>query len=163
MNLLQSSTRPSTNLPMMTSSNVNIFRVTGPLWGESTGDRWIPLTQRPVTWSLDAFFHLRLDKRLTKPSRSWRFETPLCSLLRHIIAMTTRLCSEQHNCVIFKIIYICNFRPKPILYYNLAISHPHIAFISVDVSFWHFSFILLWFMQYLRSIIWLKIAYIRIE
>ena len=23
---------------------VNIFRVTGPLWGESTGHRWIPLT-----------------------------------------------------------------------------------------------------------------------
>ena len=29
---------------MMTSSNGNIFRVTGPLWGEFTGDRWIPLT-----------------------------------------------------------------------------------------------------------------------
>ena len=30
---------------IMTSSNGNIFRVTGPLWGESTGDRWIPLTK----------------------------------------------------------------------------------------------------------------------
>ena len=30
---------------MMTSSNGNIFRVTGPLWRESTGDRWIPLTK----------------------------------------------------------------------------------------------------------------------
>ena len=29
---------------MMTSSNGNIFRVTGPLCGEFTGDRWIPLT-----------------------------------------------------------------------------------------------------------------------
>ena len=28
----------------MTSSNGNILRVTGPLWGES-GDRWIPLTK----------------------------------------------------------------------------------------------------------------------
>ena len=28
---------------MMTSSNGNVFRVNGPLWGESTGDRWIPL------------------------------------------------------------------------------------------------------------------------
>ena len=28
---------------MMMSSNGNIFRVTGPLWGESTGHRWIPL------------------------------------------------------------------------------------------------------------------------
>ena len=30
---------------MMTSSNGNIFRVTGPLRGESTGDQWIPLTE----------------------------------------------------------------------------------------------------------------------
>ena len=29
----------------MTSSNGNIFRVTGPLWGESIDDRWIPLTK----------------------------------------------------------------------------------------------------------------------
>ena len=37
---------PSTSLSgdvnMMTSSNGNIFPVTGPLWGESTGRRWIP-------------------------------------------------------------------------------------------------------------------------
>ena len=30
---------------MMTSTNGNIFRVTGPLWGESTGHWWIPLTK----------------------------------------------------------------------------------------------------------------------
>ena len=30
---------------MMTSSNGNFFRVTGPLWRESTGHRWIPLTK----------------------------------------------------------------------------------------------------------------------
>ena len=30
---------------MMTSSNRNIFRVTGPLWGEFTGQRWICLTK----------------------------------------------------------------------------------------------------------------------
>ena len=30
---------------MMTSSNGNIFRVTGPLRGEFTGDRWIPRTK----------------------------------------------------------------------------------------------------------------------
>ena len=29
----------------MTSSKRNFFRVTGPWWGESTGDRWIPLTK----------------------------------------------------------------------------------------------------------------------
>ena len=30
---------------MMTSSNGNIFRVAGPLWGEFTCHRWIPLTR----------------------------------------------------------------------------------------------------------------------
>ena len=30
---------------MMTQSNENIFRVTGPLWWESTADRWIPFTK----------------------------------------------------------------------------------------------------------------------
>ena len=30
---------------MMTSSNGNDFHVTAPVWGESTGHRWIPLTK----------------------------------------------------------------------------------------------------------------------
>ena len=30
---------------MVTSSNGNVFRVTGPLYGEYTGHRWIPLTK----------------------------------------------------------------------------------------------------------------------
>ena len=34
---------------MMTSSNGNIFHVTGPLWGESTGHLWIPLTKASDT------------------------------------------------------------------------------------------------------------------
>ena len=36
---------PITYFSMVTSSNGNIFRVTGPLWEESTGHRWIPLTK----------------------------------------------------------------------------------------------------------------------
>ena len=39
---------------MMTSSNGNIFRVTGHLCGEFTGPRWIP-SKRPVTRSFDVF------------------------------------------------------------------------------------------------------------
>ena len=46
---------------MMTSSNGNIFRVTGPLCGEFTA-------QRPVMRSFDVFFDLRLNKRLSKQS-----------------------------------------------------------------------------------------------
>ena len=34
---------------MMTSSNGNIFRVSGPLWGESTEHRWVPLTKASGT------------------------------------------------------------------------------------------------------------------
>ena len=40
-------------------------------------------TQRPVTRSFDVFFDLRLNKRLTKQSRGWWFETPSHSLWRH--------------------------------------------------------------------------------
>ena len=43
---------------MMTSSNGNIFRVTGPLCGKFTGPGEFP-TQRPVTRSFDVFFDLR--------------------------------------------------------------------------------------------------------
>ena len=39
----------SPEMYMMTPSNGNIFRVTGPLWGEFTGDRWIPLTKASDT------------------------------------------------------------------------------------------------------------------
>ena len=67
---------------MMTSPNGNIFRVTGPLWGKSTGHRWIP-SHRPVTRSFDVFFDLRYNKRLSKQSRRRWFETPSRSLWRH--------------------------------------------------------------------------------
>ena len=46
---------------MMTSSNGNIFLVTGPLSGEFPA-------QRPVTRSFEAFFNLFLNKRLSKQS-----------------------------------------------------------------------------------------------
>ena len=65
---------------MMTSSNRNIFRVTGPLCGEFIGHRWIP---RTVTRSFDIFFDQRLNKRLSKSSLGWWFETPLRPLWRH--------------------------------------------------------------------------------
>ena len=40
-------------------------------------------TQRPVTRSFDVFFDLRLNKRLSKQSWGWRFETPSRSLWRN--------------------------------------------------------------------------------
>ena len=59
---------------MMTSSNGNIFRVTGPLCGEFTGPGEFP-AQRPVTRSFDVFFDLRPNKRLSKQPWGWWFET----------------------------------------------------------------------------------------
>ena len=66
---------------MMTSSNGNIFRVTGPLCGEFTGPGELP-TQRPVTLSFDVFFDQRLNQRLSKQPWGWWFETPSWSLWR---------------------------------------------------------------------------------
>ena len=71
---------------MMTSSNGNIFRVTGPLCGEFTGPGEFP-TQRPVTRSFDVFFDLRLNKRLSKQPWGWWFETPSWSLWRQCNAL----------------------------------------------------------------------------
>ena len=67
---------------MMTSSNGNIFRVTGPLCGEFTGPGEFP-AQKPVTRSFVIFFDLRLNKWLSKQSWGWWFETLSCSLWRH--------------------------------------------------------------------------------
>ena len=57
----------------MTSPNGNIFRVTGPLCGEFTGHRWIPLTKASDA-GLWWFFYLRLNKR--KESWGWWLKTP---------------------------------------------------------------------------------------
>ena len=67
---------------MMTSSNENIFHVTGPLCGEFTGHRWIPLTKASDA-ELWCFYDLCLNKRLSKQSWGWWIETPPCSLWRH--------------------------------------------------------------------------------
>ena len=53
---------------MMTSSNLNIFRVTGLLCGEFTGHRWIPHT-KAIDAELWCFLDLRLNENLAK---QWR-------------------------------------------------------------------------------------------
>ena len=65
----------------MTSSNGNIFRVTGPMCGEFTGPGEFP-AQRPVTRSFNVFFDLRPNKRLSKQPWGWWFEAPSWSLWR---------------------------------------------------------------------------------
>ena len=69
-------------LAMMTSSNGNIFRVTGHLCGEFTGHRWIPRTKASVG-SFDVFFDLRLNKKLSIQPWGWWFRTPSRPLWRY--------------------------------------------------------------------------------
>ena len=69
----------STSNIMITSSNGNIFRVTGHLCGEFTGLRWIPRTK-----ASDAELWCFLwCARLSKHSRGWSFETLSHPLWRH--------------------------------------------------------------------------------
>ena len=80
---------------MMTSSNGNIFRVTGPFCVEFTGE--FP-SQRPYTRKFDNFFDLRLNKWLRKQSRRRWFETQLRSLWRHCNAEGPDDYIGQHCC-----------------------------------------------------------------
>ena len=68
---------------MMTSSNGNIFRVTGPLCGEFTGHRWI--TSHKGQWRGVLMFSLicAWKKRLSQQSGRWWFEKPSRSFWRH--------------------------------------------------------------------------------
>ena len=67
---------------MMTSSNGNIFSVTGHLCGEFTGHQWILHTMASDA-EHGVFFDLRLNKRLSKQWWGWWFETPSHPLWRH--------------------------------------------------------------------------------
>ena len=67
---------------MMTSSNGNISTLLALCAGNSPVTGEFP-SQRPVTRSFDVFFDLCLNKRLSKQSRSWWFETPSHPLWRH--------------------------------------------------------------------------------
>ena len=83
---------------IMTSSNGNIFHVTGPLCGEFTSE--FP-TQRPVMRSFDVLFDLHLNKRLSKQCWGWWFETPSPSLWCHcsgkLILMVPKCCECSNS------------------------------------------------------------------
>ena len=68
---------------LMTSSNGNIFRVTGHLSVEFTGQRWIPRTKASDTKVWCFFFICNLNKRLSKQSWGGWFEMPSRPLWRH--------------------------------------------------------------------------------
>ena len=67
---------------MMTSSDCNIFYITGPLWGESTGHHWIPITEASDS-ELRCFLWSAPEKWLSKQSSRYWFEVPSRSLWCH--------------------------------------------------------------------------------
>ena len=67
---------------MMTSSNGNISTLLAISAGNSPVPGEFP-AHRPVTRSFNVFFDLRLNKRLSKQSWGWWFETLPCPLWRH--------------------------------------------------------------------------------
>ena len=69
-------------LHMMASSNETFSALPALYAGNSPVTGEFP-AQRPVTWNFDVFFDLRLDKRLSKQSWGWWFETLSCTLWRH--------------------------------------------------------------------------------
>ena len=81
---------------MMTSSNGNIFRVTGHLCREFTGPRWI--TRRPVTRNFDVFFDQRSNKLSSEQLWGWLFETPSRPLWRHRNELSP-CCRDSYLCV----------------------------------------------------------------
>ena len=79
---------------MLTSSNGNIFRVTGHLCREFTVHRLIPLTKVSDVelWC----FLWSAPERLSKQSWGWWFETPSGSLWRHRNG-TSSICVNWHK------------------------------------------------------------------
>ena len=67
---------------MMTSSNGNIFRVTGLLCGEFTGHRWFPRTKASDV-ELWCFLWSAPGPAVEQKWWCWRFEMPSRSLWRH--------------------------------------------------------------------------------
>ena len=87
---------------MMTSSNGNIFRVSGPLWGESTG--------RP--WRGAFIFYLRLNKQLSKQSRRRWFETPSRSFWHHCNDSRWLYITHVYVCYYVLCIFLIKITPK---------------------------------------------------
>ena len=73
-------------------------------------------SQRPVTRSLDVLFDQRLNKRLSKQSWGWWFQTPSCSLWRHcnrinLYSYLGHKLSNHWNPLLSRIKTKCNLNP----------------------------------------------------
>ena len=123
----------------MTPSNGNIFRVTGPLCGEFTNYRWIPLTKASDA-ELWCFLCLYLNKRFSKQSwiNGWVNNREAGDLRRHrghydVIVMYCIYCALQ---------FVVTWVVAPIfMWYHMVwiLWHPtgFKAFINTVSTFWN--------------------------
>ena len=95
------------------------FPRNGPFVREFTGPGEFP-TQRPVTRSFDVFFDLRLNKRLSKQSWGWWFETLSWSLWRHYNGLKPKASWQQmleHD-------WLAKGNCQPVLMIGPHVTHP---------------------------------------
>ena len=123
---------------MMTSSNGNIFRVTGPSSGNSSIPGEFP-AQRPVTRNFDVFFDLRPNKRLNKPWWGWWFETLLWSFWRHCNALISFISSAASCLLLLITISIMDQKMSEAFYSLICI---------ICIIFWNLSVSSIWIAQY---------------
>ena len=95
--------------------------------GNSPGTGEFP-SQRPVTWSFEVFFGLRLNEWLSKQSWGWWFEMPLHSLWCH--------CNESNCCFHFYLLSL-SLLSLPDLYYYFLSSLLFLFLLSLML---HFTF-----------------------
>ena len=142
--------------PTMTPTNGNFFHVTGPLWGEFTGHRWISFTKASDTELSRAliFSLICLHKWLSKQSRHQWFEMPWCSLWCYcnVVILTCYFCawitcSKQPGVFQFSSFhYFLNF--SALSNHPLATEHHvHIWQVSPQLSCGYTSQIWMWFKE----------------
>ena len=108
------------------------FRVTDHLCGEFTGHQFH--VQRPVTRSFGVFFDLRPNKRLSKQSWGWWFETSLRPFWRHRNAKV-----GITDCQLDWLWQNRSRKKSKLLWYDIAVMH-------IIYFAWHcFSKSILWF------------------
>ena len=105
-------------------------------------------TQRPVKWSFDAFFDLRLNKRLSKLSKRRWFETPSRSWRQCYVEMITKLLSGGR----FLSIQIVHLSSYLIDDNGLKSLYPSAIVVAVDFKTNNPSLIILWLEEaYMRQ------------
>ena len=113
-----------------------------------TGELHVP-SQRPVTWSFDVFYDLRSNKRLSKQSWGWWFETPSHPSRRHCNDMVKKNTSLTPGDEYVRARTLDNFStdllPKPFLQWYTGHASP-----QPWQTHWKCRFIVIYCYQTLR-------------